>query len=411
MKWSPQQATALKDVSRWLKDPTGPQVFYLAGFAGTGKTTLAKHLAADVKGLVLFSAYTGKAASVLRKMGCAGAATLHSLLYSVGEQDRTKLHELELELAHRRADGVDVHDDALVELEVEIAALTRKLKEPKFTLQPDSIVGQSALVVLDECSMVNQPLAADLESFKKKILVMGDPAQLPPVKGGGYYTNREPDVMLTEIHRQAAENPIIRWATVVRNGGDLPFANDGAARKLKKRSIDHREVMLEEGVQLLAGKNDTRRNLNLYVRNNLGRTETYPVKGDRLVVLRNDRDWGVLNGVTCEAAEDSVAPEGEEFLSMDIDYEGQRLQEVPVDRLHFDAYGEEFSDAQADSWDRRWMVPMDYGYCLTVHKAQGSQWDHVVLCDDGFAHWDPRMRRKWLYTAITRASERLTILA
>ena len=140
--------------------------------------------------------------------------------------------------------------------------------------------------------------------------------------------------------------------------------------------------------------------------------DTYPVKGDRLVVLRNDRDWGVLNGVTCEAAEDAMAPEGEEFLSLDLDYEGNRLQEVPVDRAYFDAYADPQEADKADSgWDRRWMVPMDYGYCLTVHKAQGSQWDHVVLCDDGFAHWDPRMRRKWLYTAITRASERLTILA
>lgn len=412
MKWSPQQAAALRDVSAWLKAPNGPQVFYLAGFAGTGKTTLAKHLAAGVTGLVLFSAYTGKAASVLRKMGCAGAATLHSLLYSVGEQDKTTLHELELELAHRRDEGHQ-DDDALMELEVEIAQLQKKLREPKFTLQEDSVVASSALVVLDECSMVNQPLASDLESFKKKILVMGDPAQLPPVKGGGYYTNRTPDVMLTEIHRQAAENPIIRWATTVRNGGELPFADDGHARKLKKRSIDHRDVMLAPGVQLLAGKNDTRRNLNQYVRKHLDRDDCpYPVKGDRLVVLRNDRDWGVLNGVTCEAAEDAAAPEGEEHLSMDVAYEGLVIQDMPVDRAYFDAYADPAAADPSDgSWDRRWMVPMDYGYCLTVHKAQGSQWDHVVLCDDGFAHWHPRMRSRWLYTAITRASERLTILA
>lgn len=58
--WSPQQELALKAVRKWLKEKRSrEQVFYLAGFAGTGKTTLATSLAADVKGKVMFGAFTG----------------------------------------------------------------------------------------------------------------------------------------------------------------------------------------------------------------------------------------------------------------------------------------------------------------------------------------------------------------
>ena len=69
--------------------------------------------------------------------------------------------------------------------------------------------------------MVDEELGRDLLSFGKPVLVLGDPAQLPPVKGGGFFTEAEPDIMLTEVHRQAADNPIIRMSMVVREGGRL----------------------------------------------------------------------------------------------------------------------------------------------------------------------------------------------
>src|SRR3954467_889027 len=96
--WSPQQAKALDAVGVWLKDPTAPQVFRLFGYAGTGKTTLARHLAMGTN-FPIFAAFTGKAASVLRDKGCPNAMTLHSLLYNVSDRDKTKLMMLESELS------------------------------------------------------------------------------------------------------------------------------------------------------------------------------------------------------------------------------------------------------------------------------------------------------------------------
>ena len=69
--------------------------------------------------------------------------------------------------------------------------------------------------------MVDEELGRDLLSFGRKVLVLGDPAQLPPVKGGGFFTEAEPDVMLTEVHRQAADNPIIRLSMAIREGGQI----------------------------------------------------------------------------------------------------------------------------------------------------------------------------------------------
>jgi len=86
MKFSVDQDQALKEVSQWLKHPDKP-IYRLFGYAGTGKTTLARHLAEGVDGDVLFAAFTGKAASVMRQKGCYDAATIHSLIYRTKEAE------------------------------------------------------------------------------------------------------------------------------------------------------------------------------------------------------------------------------------------------------------------------------------------------------------------------------------
>lgn len=190
MSWSPQQEAAIKDVRAWLKDKSR-QVFYLAGYAGTGKTTLAKDLAGGVRGEVLYGAFTGKAALVLHRKGCDGASTIHSMIYKLDEEQETW--------------------------------------QPSFTLNPFSPVKDADLVIIDECSMVDEGLGRDLLSFGTKVLVLGDPAQLPPVKGEGFFTARTPDVMLTEVHRQALDNPIIAMSMKVREGGRLDPGEYGSS--------------------------------------------------------------------------------------------------------------------------------------------------------------------------------------
>lgn len=372
MSWSPQQDRAIADVRRWLADSSGPQVFRLFGYAGSGKTTLAKHLAEDVKGTVLFGAFTGKAALVLRTKGCDGASTIHSMIYQP-------------------------HEDVVT-------------GETQFVLNEDSAVATAALVVIDEVSMVGEELARDLLSFGTRVLVLGDPAQLPPVKGEGFFINAEPDVMLTEVHRQAAENPIIRMSMDIREGIGLDQGSYGESQVVRRRSVDKdwmRDRVLEAD-QLLCGLNRTRQTFNARVRDIRGisgqRNPLHPAPGDRLVCLRNDRERGLLNGGLWTA--EKVSPSGGPANPIDMrvqSLDGAGAVNVQVPEAFFLG-----GDKDLDWRVRRKLSEFTFGYCLTVHKAQGSQWDDVLIFDES-----PVFREdasKWLYTAVTRAADRVTVV-
>jgi len=159
-QFTPHQDNALKSVADWLKAGPGRngtrQVFRLFGYAGTGKTTLARHIAEDTDGDVKFAAFTGKAASVMRGKGCRGASTIHSLIYRARES------------------GEEI---------------------PNFDLWDEAPASKAELIIIDECSMVDAELGRDLLSFGVPVLVLGDPAQLPPIQGGGFFTNTEPDAI------------------------------------------------------------------------------------------------------------------------------------------------------------------------------------------------------------------------
>ena len=136
-----------------------------------------------------------------------------------------------------------------------------QMKKPRFALNPQSDAADAKLIVLDEVSMVGEEMARDLMSFGKPILVLGDPGQLPPIKGEGAFTRDTPDVMLTEVHRQAAELAIIRLATMARQGVPIGFGTyDRSVAKMRKADVTP-EQALRSG-QLICGMNATRLQLN-----------------------------------------------------------------------------------------------------------------------------------------------------
>ena len=361
-EWSREQAEAIDKVGRWLKAGE-PQVFRLFGYAGVGKTTLARHVAEGAQGETAFAAFTGKAAMVMRANGCAGATTIHALIYRASEG----------------AEGA-----------------------PTFTLNEDGPASRAGLIVIDECSMVDAELARDLLSFGKPILVLGDPFQLPPVKGGGYFTDTQPDVMLTAIHRQAEDNPIIRLSQIVRSGGDLKEGVYGETRILRRTEIDAAQVLAAD--QVLVGVNRTRRAYNQRMRELNGFSEPLPAAGDRLVCLRNDRAKGLINGGLWRV--EALGGLQKDFVKMTVrseDEGAQKSVKVAVLKQFFEG-----TEAELAYPLRRESDEFDYGYALTVHKAQGSQWDDVMLFDESFAFREHRAR--WLYTGLTRAAKRLTVV-
>jgi exodeoxyribonuclease-5 len=366
MLWSPQQDAALKAVDRWLKR-RDQQVFRLFGYAGAGKTTLARHFA-ESAGDVAFAAFTGKAAHVMRQKGCEGATTIHALIYRPARDEESEEGEL------------------------------------VFTLRRDAPAAHADLVIIDECSMVDEELGRDLLSFGKPVLVLGDPAQLPPVKGGGFFTESEPDFMLTEIHRQAQGNPIIRLSMQIREGrpqtGSDDFGGDHACRIIRRDEVTQDDILSAD--EVLVGTNRTRKRFNERIRTLKGLADPLPVATDKLVCLRNNKTKGLLNGGIWTVAA-RKANRGERTRLIVAPEEGGRPISVSVPQAMF------LEGPDAVPWTARKSADeFDYGYALTVHKAQGSQWDKVVLFDESFAFRDHAAR--WLYTGVTRAAERLTLV-
>ena len=363
MALSPQQDGAIQAVNAWLADAGGPQVFYLAGYAGTGKTTIAKKLAEDA-GNVVFAAFTGKAALVLRGKGCDGASTIHSLIYKPDEDADTGLTKFKIN-------------------------------------RHDSDAKTADLIVIDEVSMVGEELGRDLLSFGRKVLVLGDPAQLPPVGGEGFFTARDPDYMLTEVHRQAAESPVLRLATTVREGGRLALGTYGTSLVLPRDRLGQKMVM---GVdQVLCGTNKTRRTTNQKIRRLLGRGGRFVI-GERVVALKNDKDRGLLNGSLWEVQEIELSDENEtEMVVKPLD-PGMSVNAASVKTHHAWLDGRE----KELPWTvQRDYQPFDHAYALSVHKAQGSQWDSVLVLDESRVFREDAST--WLYTALTRASERVVV--
>jgi len=390
MQWNNQQAAAMEQVRRWLaSDPTEP--FKLWGFAGTGKTTCARTFAEGVEGKVLFAAFTGKAAHVMRQAGCPDATTLHSLIYVPCERSRVKLTQLLRELEQSN----DAEESQ--RLQGEIDKEKKHLKSPMFVPREDSPLETASLLIIDECSMVGEDMAKDLMSFGVPILVLGDPAQLPPVRGTGYFTSGKPDVMLTEIHRQAKDNPIIELATRAREGQSLALGTYGDSRVVTKDDFDPDAV--RDRQQVLVGKNVTRKRANARIRTNRGFTcEVEP--GDRLVCLRNDHDLGLLNGATFTVL--AVHDWDEDIVGCTV------VSELDGEGHYVEMHGEILRGGEVDGWLRREAQEFAHGYALTVHKAQGSQWRDVVLVDESRCFGNDR--HKWLYTGLTRASETITVV-
>lgn len=394
MQLSPQQDLALSAVRRWLQTRSTP-FFYLAGYAGTGKTTLARHFADGLDGTTSYGAFTGKAASVMRSKGCVGATTIHRLIYVQRPRSPRELEELKEKLA-KELDPIRQRA-----IRQQLAEAVADARRPSFQPNPDSVLRQEdvRLVIIDECSMVDRRMAEDLLSFEKPVLVLGDPAQLPPVGGGGYFTKGTPHFMLTEVHRHARESGILRLATAVREGRTPEYCAEGDARVVHRGQLPPAEFAAQD--QILVGKNDTRHATNARVRSLLGRRAQLPEAGERLVCLRNCHELGLMNGevyITTKPARD-----GGDRVGLTVEPEGGGMP-VEVDAWRSPLLGQDLADFDHTNKVQEFA----FGYVLTTHKAQGSAWPKVAVFDESRVF--RATAKQWLYTAVTRASRELVLV-
>lgn len=408
---SDDQVKVYDQVIEWLSKEDR-QYLRLGGLAGTGKTTVVSVLAQEMQKRsrrVVFGAYTGKAANVLgRKLKNAGISadcgTLHSLMYDLVTHD---------------------HDDPRIDCIEDRCDRIGRIERWDKKLSLDA-----GLVVVDEASMIGEEIWKDLLSFGVPVLAVGDHGQLPPIGANAINLMHNPDLRLEKIHRQAEGNPIIRLAHLVRGGGDIyDFQasddrvqyGEAAADKLinDAKSIDE---LFDLGI--IVGRNDTRIEMNANIREQLG-YEGSPGADDIVICLKNfkTREGGaVYNGM--RGVIESVE-EGEGKFKGVVRFPDDRIR-VRGEFCHAQ-FGRSKTfdhpkDVQVSSWisgndeampARSWSdtgLLFDYGFAMTCHKAQGSQFSKVILmASEGFGKTEDEARR-WTYTAITRASERLVII-
>lgn len=311
---------------------------------------------------VAYVTFTGKASLVLRNKGLP-ATTIHKLIYNC-------------------------YVDKLGNLIVD-----------KKRYLPPNI----KLIVIDEISMVSRQLLEDLVSFGIPIIALGDHGQLDPI-GEDNGLLRFPHFVLTEIIRQAENNPIIRLSKMVREGGFERMNNENV-KVLYPKDFDY--SMAEWADQTLCGFNTTRTTVNNNIRKSYFHTEQQlPKTGEKLISLKNR--WDILDSQGNPLINGTVCHIGE--ITKNI-YNGVIFNTTLVD-VYNKSY---FTDLQIDTnifknrpIPKNGKLPVfDFGYCITVHKSQGSEWDKVLLFDECI---NKTTYNRWLYTAITRAKDKIVII-
>ena len=400
--FSPEQDAALAKISRWRK--SREQSFLLTGAAGTGKSTIAKAAGGDLDARdVIYCSPTGKGADALRKRSNVPATTVHRALYKPEGHDGGVLAKMAAELlAAESAVPPDIGYVKALRNKLQIARA--KIGGPKWRVPDDAPVKYARLVVVDECFMLSAQIIKDLMIHARALLFLGDPHQLPPVAGACPLSDRKPEVHLTQIHRQALENPILAAATAIREGKPLPresssnsFGSYTYLPKMETTWENYRDVE-----QIIVGLNSTRRGFNKNYRKRLGH-DGLLIENDRLMFLNNAHEMEIFNGSvgTLDAiyqVEDSDE-HGVHELNVTLN-DGRRIPAIP-------------------SWDGvirglghregpRDYIPVDYSYAITCHKAQGSEYDSILVYDEAFG--DADTQRRWMYTAITRAREHCTVV-
>jgi exodeoxyribonuclease-5 len=428
---SQKQGEFVTDVTNWFKNDSFVKKSYKgAGLAGTGKSTVLPFILDDL-GLkqdeVLAMAPTGKAAKVMtdkfRDQGLPlKATTIHKAIYTPNASALDILKE-DLERTEKeREDAAFKGDEAKVnQLSRKISVIERnfdrqveKGDKPFFSLNAASEAMEKAkLLIVDEASMINEEMAADLASFNIPIYATGDPGQLPPVEGNQWFREDNADFFLTEIHRQAADNPIIKLAHDARNGIRPKLGNYGQGVRVINRKDDDVTYDTERDVCIIVGTNAKRFAITRKLRGLMGCDPMQgPYEGEPLMITRNSRKFpGHINGLEVVSATDHPElHDGHPDFMCSIIVDGAARNVTAVQSIfeqHWLGKGK-FSCGKHDLYNAlREAEHIDFAHAITCHKSQGSQWDEVIVHDESSVFKDEWNR--WLYTAITRAAEKLTI--
>ena len=352
----------------------------IAGYAGTGKSTLVKFLISELgieNKYIAYACFTGKAALVLQQKG-QDAVTLHKLLYK----------------SYKKKDGTFAH------------------------IPKEELDFPYKLIVIDEVSMCPKHIWEQALKHDVHIIALGDPFQLPPIgEDNGILAN--PHIFLDEVMRQALESDIIKLSMDIRAGKPLQLMNGNDVKVIDKSQVV--SGMYTWADQIICGKNATRRMVNNQMRTLLG-YGAEPQDGDKVICLKNYWDTNnesgdpLINGMIGTLKDVRLGQDqgilGRDFKANFIpDFTEDGMDDLSMDYKLMTQGNPTFAKDAKPMFRGGKKIPFpmefDFGYCITCHKSQGSSWPKVLLFEE-FLNRETHQR--WLYTAITRAEQKLVIV-
>lgn len=373
------------------------------GYAGTGKSTILSELMkrmneAGVK--YIFTAPTNKAVRVLQKKGVT-ASTLFSFLFKAKTPVMTESVEKHYEKLKVKYE--QTKDKATLE---EIQVIHKQYSEIKAVdaLTPEEAKGMT--VIIDECSMVGRKVYGEkLEKLGMRIIAVGDPEQLPPVKDELYFT--QADFTLTEVFRTALDNPILALATRVRSkDGDWLGLGQVLGREYgymcETLPVEEIAELMKDYDQTICYTNKARKMLNQITRKARGIESMIPIKGERLI-LRNTviGEDVFVNGEMIEVKSSRLIKGSKGKLRMKFTRVGDEQvfdKTFFGENINLDQHWPDFGAVSNQT------LKADYGYAITGHASQGSEYDTVLVVLEKRS-----VNRQWFYTALTRAKQRVLV--
>ncbi len=380
------QEEIIDKIVKWFFDINKRQFLTLGGFAGTGKTTLISYASNILRTKnrdlgIAFCSYTGKAVRVM------GNKLEQNQTLRPGDNVST-IHQLIYEPIETSEHGV-------------IGWKKKTIEEFKY-----------GLIIVDEASMLNESIWNDLLSYNIPILAVGDHGQLPPIEGT-FNLMENLDLKLETIFRQDADNPIITISKMARERGIIPAMEFGkGVVKMHRTNPDTQEFLRElflnydDDLLVLVGFNQTRIKLNTAIRGLIGFEGALPEVKDRVICLRNSYEKRIYNGMTGKIKSlELITDDWNKYYKSHIKLD--ETNNIFEGLISFNQFGAKETLHKEKSYD---VDLFDYGYALTVHKSQGSQAKKVVVFEERSQYMDDTTWKKWLYTAVTRASEELYII-
>ncbi|HEY6020526.1 MAG TPA: AAA family ATPase [Candidatus Paceibacterota bacterium] len=374
---SPDQVDAVNAARAWYQSRDA-RPFRVFGPAGSGKTTVASHIIAALGTTTQALAPTNRAARILRTKGVHSARTIHSVLFRPLNWCWTNNHQV---------DSTCIQEES------------KHQHAPRFFKREDPPEGVKCFTI-DEASMVGRKIAEDIEMFRIKTLVIGDPYQLPPVMDHPGYTTDLPGVDLDSSHRFDSMSDIGKLANIIRVSSGLKDWHKMLTH-VGFNDVDQYDL-------LLAWRNETRWQIINTLRAVRGLAPDRPQVGDRLISVANTYEVNVLNA-------DELTVAGEPYEATNMGAWNIPTREVGV----VQAWKSGFQDFDGEKWaaqqSRRKganICALTFSECMTVHKAQGGEWARVLIVDDlsKMNHVVPDDLNTWAYTAVTRASEQIDFI-